>query len=515
MSNRDVAATWQYHDGTKHSVQSVRANQHLLDFSNQPIPYKIYTSLAPIALPSDFAPSARPALDAIAAAGAEPAGQRVPDLAAVARLCYFSNGITKVLRFPGGEMPFRAAACTGALFHVEHYLICGDLPGLSAGVYHYAAHDHALRQLRAGDYRPLLVAASGGEPSLVAAPAVLAQTTTYWRNAWKYQARAYRHAYWDDGTILANLLAVAAGNDLPTAVVLGFADGAVNRLLDVDPAQEAAISLIAVGREAPARSSSSPASPPVAPLGLPTERLSAHAIDYPAIRAMHAASVLASAEEAAAWRGAAPPAPFPPPSGPLVPLQPLPPEALPADPIETVIRRRGSTRQFTHEPISYAQLSTLLDRSTRGYAADFRALGQALADVYLIVNAVDGLEPGTYVLRREARALERLAAGDFRQQAGMLDLGQELGADAAVNCYWLTDLEPLLARFGNRGYRAAQLDAAVEAGKLYLACYALRIGATGLTFFDDAVTAFFAPHAAGKSVLFLVALGRSQRRRPR
>jgi hypothetical protein len=213
--------------------------------------------------------------------------------------------------------------------------------------------------------------------------------------------------------------------------------------------------------------------------------------------------------------GAAAPTPFPAASGPLVPLQPLPAAALPPDPIETVIRRRGSTRQFAREPIGFDQLSTLLDRSTRDYAADYRAPGAPLADLYLIVNAVDGLDAGTYVLHREAGALERLTAGDCRAQAGMLDLGQELGADAAVNCYWLADLEPLLARFGNRGYRAAQLDAAIEAGKLYLACYALRVGATGLTFFDDDVTAFFAPHAAGKSVLFLVALGRSLRRRAR
>ena len=32
---------------------------------------------------------------------------------------------------------------------------------------------------------------------------------------------------------------------------------------------------------------------------------------------------------------------------------------------------------------------------------------------------------------------------------------------------------------------------------------------TGLTFYDDDVTAFFSPHAAGKSVIFLIALGRS------
>jgi hypothetical protein len=34
------------------------------------------------------------------------------------------------------------------------------------------------------------------------------------------------------------------------------------------------------------------------------------------------------------------------------------------------------------------------------------------------------------------------------------------------------------------------------------------LGATGLTFFDDDVTAFFSPHATGKSVMFLTAIGK-------
>ena len=67
MSNRDVSATWQYHNATKHSLQSLRASAHVLDWANQPLPYKIYPSLAPIPLPGDFPPSAVPALDAIAA----------------------------------------------------------------------------------------------------------------------------------------------------------------------------------------------------------------------------------------------------------------------------------------------------------------------------------------------------------------------------------------------------------------------------------------------------------------
>ena len=64
---------------------------------------------------------------------------------------------------------------------------------------------------------------------------------------------------------------------------------------------------------------------------------------------------------------------------------------------------------------------------------------------------------------------------------------------------------------GNRGYRAAQLEASIIAGRIYLAAYAQRLGATGLTFYDDAVTSFFSPHAEGKSVMFLMALGKRAR----
>jgi SagB-type dehydrogenase family enzyme len=131
----------------------------------------------------------------------------------------------------------------------------------------------------------------------------------------------------------------------------------------------------------------------------------------------------------------------------------------------------------------------------------------------LIVHAVEGLPSGAYVFRQSQRALELLKRGDFRREAGHLGLGQEIPADASTNIYFLADLNRTLARFGNRGYRAAQLEAAIMGGKIYLAAYTQRLGASGLTFFDDDVTDFFSPDAAGKSVMFLVAVGKSAKRR--
>jgi hypothetical protein len=71
----------------------------------------------------------------------------------------------------------------------------------------------------------------------------------------------------------------------------------------------------------------------------------------------------------------------------------------------------------------------------------------------------------------------------------------------------MADLKSLLDKLGNRGYRAAQMEAGITGGKIYLAAYAMKRGATGLTFYDDDVTEFFSPHAAGKSCIFVTSIG--------
>jgi SagB-type dehydrogenase family enzyme len=207
-------------------------------------------------------------------------------------------------------------------------------------------------------------------------------------------------------------------------------------------------------------------------------------------------------------------APLAPPSGRLFPLRSLSEEEAPQDSIEEVILRRGSSRRFARESVSLDQLSTALS-SIGGIAADFtQSGGRLLNDAYIIVNDVEGLPCGSYVYHPDESALELLTEGEFRDEAGDLGLEQALPADASANVFFLTDLAPILERFGNRGYRLAQLEAAINGGRLYLASYALGLGATGLTFYDDSVTDFFSPHAEGKSAMFLVALGHPFRRSP-
>jgi SagB-type dehydrogenase family enzyme len=504
--NSNSETAWNYHEATKHSYTSVRTNPHFMDWSNQPLPFKIYPTLAPMRLPGELRQSGVAALSAIAERVPRNTNA-VPDLEAVAQLLYLSAGVTRKRKYSGGELYFRAAACTGALYEVELYLVCGGLAGLEAGVYHFAPAEFGLRRLRAGDYRGVLLEATGGEPAIAHAPLTIICTCTYWRNAWKYQARTYRHFGWDNGTLLANMLAVANAVGLPAEVVCGFVDADVNRLLDVDPQREVAFSLVALGHVV----SLPPSSPAEAsPLRLETVPLSQHELDYPLMQEMHAASSLDSAEKAEEWRNHTLMTDSPQPGGSVIQLAPLSDAEMPCDPVEQVIHRRGSTRKFARSPITLAQLSTMLDRATRGVPADFLdPPGAQLNDLYLIVHAVEGLPPGAYVLHRSRGVLECLKQGNFRAEAGYLGLEQELPADAAVNIFFLADLRPILQCFGNRGYRAVQLEAGILGGKLYLGAYAQRLGATGLTFFDDDVTRFFSPHAEGKSAIFLVAVGHS------
>src|SRR5580704_11038653 len=515
-TNISTEAAWNYHEATKHSYTSVRTNPHFLDFGNQPLPFKIYTSLEPSRMPTEVRQTGVAALSAIAARLPDPVpANAAPDLEAVAQLLYLSAGITRQRKYSGGEIYFRAAACTGALYEVELYLVCGDLVNLPAGVYHFAPAEFGLRQLRAGDYRSVLVEATGGEPALAHAPLTIVCTCTYWRNAWKYQARTYRHFGWDNGTLLANLLAVATALGLPAKVVCGFVDATVNRLLDVDSQREVVFSLVALG----SGSETPPQTPAnVSALGFETVPLSRNEVDYRLMREMHAASSLHSPEEVVAWRGPAPVISFPRPTAPSVQIQTLSDDEMPRDSVEQVILRRGSSRRFARTPITLPQLSTMLDRATRGVSADFLSpAGTQLNHLYLIVHAVEGLEPGSYVFHRDHGLLECLKLGNFRDQAGYLGLEQQLPADAAVDILFLADLRPILGRpgndrLGNRGYRAVQLEAGMIGGKLYLAAYAQRLGATGLTFYDDDVTGFFSPHATGKSAIFLVAVGNSAKR---
>jgi nitroreductase len=132
--------------------------------------------------------------------------------------------------------------------------------------------------------------------------------------------------------------------------------------------------------------------------------------------------------------------------------------------------------------------------AARAVPGDFVPPQATLLEHLLAVHAVQGLPPGAY--RWSEGELELLRAGAARGRTRSLCLGQDLGGDAAATVFHCAQLESILAALGARGYRAAQLEGGVAAERLQLAAFALGVGATGLTFLDDEVSAFFATRAA-------------------
>src|SRR5438477_12949846 len=126
MNNREIQAAWKYHDGTKHSYWSVRNRPHLLDWANRPLPFKIYPKIEPLPLPRDAPQTGVAVFSAIAEPVPSGAPDSVPGVQDLPRLLYFSAGLTNQRAYPRGDIYFRPARCTVALYETELDGVAGD-----------------------------------------------------------------------------------------------------------------------------------------------------------------------------------------------------------------------------------------------------------------------------------------------------------------------------------------------------------------------------------------------------
>ena len=396
------------------------------------------------------------------------------DAAALSHLLFHGAGVVREVSGPGGSFHFRTYAAAGALYPIEVYVVAGATAGLGAGVYHYGPREHALMPLRTGDFRGGLGLA-GEQPGAAA----LVLTGVPWRTSWKYEARGFRHLYWDAGMMLANLLASAAALQVQARVALGFVDRAVEEVISIDGRSEFALAVVALG------SDETPQSPEAPRLDIRVAPVSPRPQSDPFIVRARDAIALRSEDEVAAFRDADVSDQPEERNGSRVAV-PADEALLVEDSLEEVVRRRGSSRRLAREAFPAAEYGVLLDQALGGLPQDWPPLR---IEAWFVANALDGLEPGSYRYAGEG-LFDRIRAGDLRRGAGYLCLEQRLGADAAATLFLMADVEDAVRKMGGRGYAAAQLGAAVAAGRLYLGAYAQCLGASGITFYDDEVRGF-------------------------
>jgi SagB-type dehydrogenase family enzyme len=121
---------------------------------------------------------------------------------------------------------------------VEAYVAAED------GLYSFDALGRALVRLAEGDARPAVGTVLAVEPEV---GAFVVLTGIHARTGWKYMERGYRHVWWDAGTMLANLLALAAAADLAPRLYTAFPDRDLNGLLGIDGRTEYALAVLSLG----------------------------------------------------------------------------------------------------------------------------------------------------------------------------------------------------------------------------------------------------------------------------
>ncbi len=225
-------------------VQDLEAN----DMSRLPWFIKRYAERAAVTpLPRELPGTTEPAVAVLAgAADVEPAPIDLPNLS---RLLYLSAGVVRIMERDYGIHPFRAAGSAGGRFPLELYVSAPPGGALPPGVHWYDPLEHALVQVGPP---PAGGPAPGGGPAIVV-------TGVPWRTGWRYRERGYRHIYWDAGTMLAQLLALADSAGLPAALYTRFPDAEVATLTGADRVHEFPVAVVALARSdhsgAPGRAS--------------------------------------------------------------------------------------------------------------------------------------------------------------------------------------------------------------------------------------------------------------------
>jgi SagB-type dehydrogenase family enzyme len=404
-------------------------------------------------------------------------GERLPLEASVAGpLLQEAAGIVRSQPrrdYGGGTIHWRAYSSAGALYPIEAYVAAAD------GLFAFDVLTPALVALRRDDARQI-VADAAAEPELADAAAVVVVTGIHGRTGWKYLERGYRHVWWDAGTMLANLLALAAADGLEPRLYAGFVDREVNDLVGADGEHECALALVALAGTVPERELSQKASSSRS--GYRDSPRSGKVPRYPLAEAAHEASSFADAGEVREWRT------------PSAANE----RKLDRDALVDAIRRRRSVRRYAQAPLPVDPLRELLSWSEAPIPAD----APSVVRQAVTVAAVEGLEPGIY--DAELKPVAGREEQELRTGVGFAAMEQEHPRDAAVNVFQVGDIDAIVARLGPRGYRWAQLEAGVRAGRLQVGAFMYGWGAAASTFFDDEVSKLLDTH---DSPLLMVAIG--------
>jgi SagB-type dehydrogenase family enzyme len=473
--------TWrEYHELTKHSVESLLRTQHFLDWANMPNPFRHYDGVPILDLPAD-PPS--PQISTLEVLEGKTGNTSARDGAGfLSLLMFYSASISASKQVPstGAVYALRVNPSSGNLHPTEFHFCTRGLIDWPDGLYHYRPSSHMAEQRALGDF--------AGKFASTSAPIVFLLTTIAWREAWKYRDRAYRYCLHDIGHAWQALALAARSIGCESFAIGHFPDDSVAESCLLSPDEWPMLIVELHGPSIPIRMPiDTPGAVETALFGgqpnqLSPNQLSDDEVPYSSIEKIHRATKLSSeatipslGRPSASARGEI--------------SLPLPTST--SRTFGDVVRTRRSALDFRggDESISLPQLAALLASTKKPLFADFAT--SRFVHLYLYIHRVEGLPRGVYRFWPEHSELEKIKEGDQRLVAAALSLGQDLAGNACLAFSMIGDFENAARIHGDRGYRYVHFEAGAIGHRLYLASEALGLRATGIgAFFDDQVNRY-------------------------
>jgi SagB-type dehydrogenase family enzyme len=474
-----------YHIATKHHFNSFARGPKGLDWANQPNPFRQYVGAPMFMLDRE----------------GELESFKMPlalNLKGVSHLFFYSLALSAWKSIAGSTWSLRVNPSSGNLHPTEVYLITGPVNGLekTPGVFHYSSKDHALElrfELKDDEWNQL---------SLPDGTILLALTSIYWRESWKYGERALRYCMHDIGHALAAISVAASCLGWPVSLQDEIGCEDISRLLGIAGANyweaEHPDCLLAIFTDGKMHdvSISSDALKAIKPEGLhgSPNNLSAEHVDWSIIYDTANAISKPPTQDVYSKRGE---------------LCPKPSKELCG-----VIRNRRSAQAMDGRTVLSLNDFYNLLRLTRPNSIPFCLLPwRPYIDLAFFIHRVQGLENGLYMLARDESRVNQLidlmnaefawervnnspdsidfyflARGDVRLMARQSSCHQHIASDGCFAIAMLAEFEEPLQEVGPWLYPRLYWECGMIGQILYLGAEANHLSGCGIgCFFDDSV----------------------------
>jgi SagB-type dehydrogenase family enzyme len=216
-----------YHEQTKHHVNRYARSPGYMDWNNQPNPFRFFEGT--VAIPLPFAAQDPPLEHMALYRRREVVGEPV-SLSTVAGFLELSLGLSAWKVYGNSRWSLRMNPSSGNLHPTEAHLLLPAMKGLEAGLYHYNPLRHVLEHRAALplDLWRQITGHFNTDGFMVALSSI------FWREAWKYGERAFRYCNHDIGHALAALGFSAALKGWKLTCLNGLADADIETLLGFD-----------------------------------------------------------------------------------------------------------------------------------------------------------------------------------------------------------------------------------------------------------------------------------------